>query len=80
MLIGRRAFDRVGPLATDYVIGANIDWISRARAARVRTARVEDIVALRRLHRSNLGVTERRRQTADLIGVVRAHRRRNLST
>jgi glycosyltransferase involved in cell wall biosynthesis len=80
MLIGRRAFDRVGPLATDYVIGANIDWISRARAARVRTARVEDVVAWRRLHRSNLGVTERRRQAADLIGVVRAHRRRNLST
>jgi glycosyltransferase involved in cell wall biosynthesis len=80
MLIRRRAFDRVGPLATDYVIGANIDWVSRARAARMRTAQVEDVVALRRLHESNLGLTERRRQTEDLVRVVRAHRRRMLST
>ena len=80
MLIRREAFDRVGALATDYVIGANIDWVSRARAARVRAARVEDVVALRRLHGSNLGVTERRRQTEDLVRVVRAHRRRTLSS
>jgi glycosyltransferase involved in cell wall biosynthesis len=80
MLIRRRAFDRVGPLATDYVIGANIDWVSRARAAGVRTAQVEDVVAMRRLHESNLGVTERRRQTEDLVRVVRAHRHRMLST
>jgi glycosyltransferase involved in cell wall biosynthesis len=80
MLIERRAFDRVGPLATDYVIGANIDWVSRGRAARVRIAHVEDVVALRRLHGSNLGVTERQRQTVDLIRVVRAHRQRKLST
>jgi glycosyltransferase involved in cell wall biosynthesis len=80
MLIRRSAFERVGPLATDYVIGANIDWVSRARAAGVRTAQVEDVVALRRLHESNLGVTERRRQTEDLVRVVRAHRRRMLPT
>jgi glycosyltransferase involved in cell wall biosynthesis len=79
MLIRRRAFDRVGPLDTDYVIGANIDWMSRARAAGVGTAQVEDVVALRRLHGSNLGVTERHRQTEDLVRVVRAHRRRMLS-
>jgi glycosyltransferase involved in cell wall biosynthesis len=80
MLIRRWAFDRVGPLATHYVIGANIDWVSRARAAGVRSAQVEDVVALRRLHESNLGVTERRRQNEDLVRVVRAHRRRMLST
>ena len=80
MLIRRSAFDRVGQLTTDYVIGANIDWISRARVAGLRTAQVDDVVALRRLHRSNLGITERKRQTADLIGVVRAHRRRTLPT
>jgi glycosyltransferase involved in cell wall biosynthesis len=80
MLIARAAFDRVGPLATDYVTGANIDWVSRARAVRVRTAEVDDVVALRRLHESNLGVIERERQTEDLVRVVRAHRRRARST
>lgn len=80
MLIRRTALDRVGPLATDYVIGASIDWISRARAARLRTADVPDVVTQRRIHGSNLGVTERARQSVDLVRAVRAHRRRNLST
>ena len=79
MLIRRTAFDRVGPLSTDYVIGANIDWMSRARAACLRAADVPQVVARRRLHGSNLGATNRDRQTIDLVRVVRAHRRRNLS-
>jgi len=79
MLIRRDAFDRVGPLATDYVIGANIDWMSRARTADLRTADVPDVVACRRIHGSNVGVTARHRQTVDLVQVVRAHRLRNLS-
>jgi GT2 family glycosyltransferase len=80
MLIRRTAFDRVGPLATDYVIGSNIDWMSRARSAGLRTADVPDVVGWRRIHGTNLGVTKRERQTVDLVRAVRAHRRRNLST
>jgi glycosyltransferase involved in cell wall biosynthesis len=80
MLIRRTAFDRVGPLATDYVIGANIDWMSRARAAGLRAAHVPEVVAWRRIHGANLGVMERERQTVDLVRAVRAHRRRNRST
>jgi len=80
MLIRRAAFDRVGPLATDYVIGANIDWISRARAARLRAEHVPDTVARRRIHGGNLGITERDRQAPDLVKAVRAHRRRNFAT
>jgi glycosyltransferase involved in cell wall biosynthesis len=80
MLIRRAAFDRVGPLATDYVIGANIDWISRARGARLRAEHVPETVARRRIHGGNLGITERDRQAADLLKAVRAHRRRNFAT
>jgi glycosyltransferase involved in cell wall biosynthesis len=80
MLIRRAAFDRVGPLATDYVAGANIDWMSRARAARLRAADVPEVVARRRIHGSNLGITQRERKVVDLLQIVRAHRRRNLST
>ena len=80
MLIRRAAFDRVGPLVPDYVIGANIDWMSRARAANLRAADVPEVVAWRRIHGSNLGIAERERQSVDLVRVVRAHRRRNLPT
>jgi glycosyltransferase involved in cell wall biosynthesis len=80
MLIRRSAFHRVGPLATDYVIGANIDWFSRARAAHLRAEHVPETVAWRRIHGGNLGITERERQGADLVKAVRAHRRRNAVT
>ena len=80
MLIRRTAFDRVGPLATDYVIGANIDWISRARAARLRAEHVPETVAWRRIHGGNLSIAARERQSADLVKAVRAHRRRNVAT
>jgi glycosyltransferase involved in cell wall biosynthesis len=79
MLIRRRAFDRVGPLSTDYVIGANVDWMSRARAAGLRAVDIEDVVGLRRIHASNLSRTARERQTVDLVRAVREHRRRNLA-
>jgi glycosyltransferase involved in cell wall biosynthesis len=80
MLIRRAAFKRVGPLATEYVIGANIDWVSRAQAISISTAQIDDVVAMRRIHTTNLGRTARERETVDLVRAVRAHRRRHLAT
>jgi glycosyltransferase involved in cell wall biosynthesis len=80
MLIRRPALHRVGPLATDYVIGANIDWFSRARSAGLRAEHVPETVAWRRIHGRNLGITQRERQSEDLVKAVRAHRRRNFAT
>jgi glycosyltransferase involved in cell wall biosynthesis len=74
MLIRRSAFQRVGPLATAYRNGANIDWISRAQAGGLRIAYIDDVVAMRRLHGANMSATSSTQ--SDLLDVVRAHRRR----
>ena len=79
MLIRRLAVDRVGPLDTSYVTGSNIDWISRARATGMRAVEVPEIVMRRRLHETNLGILQNDRKRADLLRIVRAHRRRRPS-
>jgi glycosyltransferase involved in cell wall biosynthesis len=80
MLVRRVAFDRVGPLDMQYVTGANIDWMSRAQAVGLRAAEVPDVVVRRRLHESNLGITQKHRKSIDLVQIVRAHRRRHHPT
>jgi len=72
MLIRRHAFDRVGPLATNYRTSPNIDWMSRAQAADLGAAEIDEVVALRRIHGAHVSLTESKR--ADLVDIVRAHR------
>jgi glycosyltransferase involved in cell wall biosynthesis len=74
LLIRRGAFERVGPLATNYRTSANIDWVSRAQTAGLRAVEIDDVVAMRRLHGAHVSLTETKR--ADLVDIVRAHRRR----
>lgn len=75
-LIRRDAFDRIGPLRSDLSTSANIDWMSRARAGALRLVGISDVVALRRLHDSNVGITRAVEKQGDLLTVVRAHRQR----
>jgi glycosyltransferase involved in cell wall biosynthesis len=76
MLIRRRALERVGPLDERLATGANIDWVSRARACGVVIAHVDDTVCRRRLHRTNTGLRQAATEREELPGIVRAHRRR----
>ena len=76
MVIRRAAFDRVGQLDTTLPSAANIDWMSRARVAGLQFAAIDDVVARRRLHRSNMGVTMGPRRLKALTDVVRMHRER----
>ena len=76
MLIRRSAFLRVGPLAEDYATSANIDWMSRSRAAELRAVDIPDVVARRRLHGDNISITAKATKQFDLVRAVRAHRRR----
>lgn len=76
MVIRRAAFERVGPLDTTLPSASNIDWISRARLGGLRAVRVENVVARRRLHRTNMGVTLGARKLKTLTDVVRMHHER----
>ena len=80
MLIRRAAFTQVGPMDTTLVSAANIDWISRARGQGLRFATVDDVVARRRLHRTNWGVTMGASALNALTDVVRMHHARTRGT
>ena len=75
-LIRRDVFTRVGLLDSTLPSAANIDWMSRARFAGVRFATIDDVVARRRLHRSNMGVTMGAIRLKALTDVVRMHHER----
>jgi glycosyltransferase involved in cell wall biosynthesis len=72
-LIRREAFWRIGLLDESLSSSANIDWISRARAADLRTTVVPEVVLRRRVHGSNLGRRLGAQKQGDLLRVVRAH-------
>jgi glycosyltransferase involved in cell wall biosynthesis len=78
MIIRRSAFERVGPVDSGIRTAGNIDWISRARVAGIRSVEIDDIVAHRRLHNANIGITAAAQKRRDLLSVVRAHRQRSL--
>ncbi len=78
MLIRRPAFERVGPLDNSIRTAGNIDWISRARVAGIRSVDIDDVVVHRRLHATNIGITAADQKRRDLLRVVRAHRQRSL--
>ena len=77
MMIRRAAFERVGPLDTSLRTASNVDWISRARVAGILSVEIDEVVARRRLHTTNIGITAARQKRDDLLSVVRAHRRRS---
>jgi glycosyltransferase involved in cell wall biosynthesis len=72
MLLRREAFWRIGPLDETLTSAANLDWISRARKAGLRTGVVPEVVCRRRVHRSNLG-RNREQKDANLLRVIRTH-------
>ena len=77
MLVRRRVFDVVGMLDESRATASNIDWVARARAAQVRQLEIPVVVARRRIHLWNTGVTQPDQTRANLLAVVRAHRRRS---
>ena len=58
MLIRREALDRVGPFVEDERSGVDIDWILRAREAELRMEMLPEIVFRRRIHTTNISITE----------------------
>lgn len=72
MLMHRADWLRVGDLDESLALGEFVDWRSRARAAGLREAYVNDVVLRRRLHGDQTTV-HRRSEAADYLEVVRRH-------
>ncbi len=55
LLVRRKVFDRIGPFSESLVVGEDRDWFLRAERLGVRHLVLPDVLALRRIHRQNLG-------------------------
>jgi glycosyltransferase involved in cell wall biosynthesis len=58
-VVRTRAFRRVGKFREDVTFGEFIDWYSRATDAGVREAKLDQVIARRRIHDRNAGVLRR---------------------
>lgn len=60
MLIKREAFFRVGLFEPQWVVGAEMSWYLRAKEKGLSMVMLPDLVLLRRLHKQNKGITQRK--------------------
>ena len=79
MLIRRTSFDRIGPYDEEHRNGADIDWFLRARENHLRTLMLPATVYHRRLHESNISITESTANQNRLLALKRSLDRRRAS-
>jgi glycosyltransferase involved in cell wall biosynthesis len=71
MLIRRPVFDRLGPFEETLPATFFIEWLGRAKQRGLKTAPLDEIIALRRLHLSNGGRTNTRSQDLETLLALR---------
>jgi glycosyltransferase involved in cell wall biosynthesis len=78
MLIKRESFFRVGLFETDWKVGEGVSWMIRAKEQGLRTLTVPELMYMRRLHKTNKGITHRHFMK-DRVRILKASldRRRN---
>jgi glycosyltransferase involved in cell wall biosynthesis len=78
MLIKRESFFRVGLFETEWEVGQDVSWIMRAKEQGLHTLMLPDLMYLRRLHKTNKGITQRH-FIKDRVRILKASldRRRN---
>ncbi|MEX1104442.1 MAG: glycosyltransferase, partial [Dehalococcoidia bacterium] len=70
MLVTRAAFDRVGLFDETLRVGEFLDWLARAREARLKEVEVDEVLLRRRWHETNTGII----QSANRVDYTRALR------
>lgn len=71
VMIRRDAFKRVGPFETSMRMGEFVSWYLRATEMGLRMLMLEELVAWRRLHKTNTGILQRQALT-DYVRILKA--------
>jgi len=71
VMIRRDAFNRVGPFETIMRVGEFASWYLRAAEMGLRMLMLQDLVAWRRLHKTNTGIHQRQALT-DYVRILKA--------
>lgn len=67
MMIRRAAFDGIGPFDETMAVADFVEWYSRATGQDFQWRMLEEVFALRRLHRSNTGFVQREGQQEETL-------------
>ncbi len=71
MMIKKEAFFRVGLFETNWKVGQDVSWILRAKEEGLHMAMLPDLLYMRRLHKSNKGITHRK-YMIDRVRILKA--------
>jgi hypothetical protein len=71
VMIRRDAFNRVGPFETIMRVGEFASWYLHAAEMGLRMLMLQDLVAWRRLHKTNTGIQQRQALT-DYVRILKA--------
>ncbi len=72
LLITRQAFARIGPYDETMTISEFMDWYSRAQTHGLKSLMLPEVLALRRLHESNIGRSQQSQRNAEYLGSLKA--------
>jgi glycosyltransferase involved in cell wall biosynthesis len=70
-LFRRRAFEHVGDFNVSFKLGAVVDWISRFEEQGLASGHVNEVVLLRRIHKTNVSIVEKHHRS-DYLRILKA--------
>jgi glycosyltransferase involved in cell wall biosynthesis len=70
-LFRRRAFDQVGYFNPSFTLGPIMDWMARFEERGLASGLVNEVVLVRRIHKTNVGIVEKRHRT-DYLRILKA--------
>jgi len=71
MLIKRESFFRTGLFDTRWQLGDFVDWYLKALEKGLKSSLIPDVVMERRIHKNNMGITQKRFQS-DYLRILKA--------
>jgi hypothetical protein len=78
MLIRKNSFFRVGLFKEELKIGDTIDWHARSTELKLKSVMLPDVLMKRRIHKNNLGISQRDQRIGYIHALKSAlDRRRN---
>ncbi len=69
----KAVFETVGNFDEELMCGDAYDWLLRAKKTNLQTKEIDDVLCMRRIHKSNMGRTMEMREKQDYIKIIKKH-------
>ena len=72
-LFKKDVFEKVGLFDEDLLCGDGYEWLLRSKKSGIKIKEIDDILCMRRIHKSNMGRTMGMREKSDYAKIIRKH-------